>query len=80
MICHVSCWKGPHIVSGVRNMVPRGRSYDVDDQDSFWTAHAGDQFPEVLNAASWLSPKFRWQVKWCPVEVFGGRFLSVFDV
>lgn len=30
------------------------RSYDVDDQDSFWTAHAGDQFPEVLNAASWM--------------------------
>ncbi|CAK8999931.1 unnamed protein product, partial [Durusdinium trenchii] len=29
---------------------PKARSYDVDDQDSFWTAHAGDQFPEVLNA------------------------------
>ncbi|CAE7228599.1 SCFD1, partial [Symbiodinium sp. CCMP2456] len=29
---------------------PKPRSYDVDEADAFWTAHAGDQFPEVLNA------------------------------
>jgi len=29
---------------------PKSRSYDVDESDSFWAAHAGDQFPEVLNA------------------------------
>ncbi|CAE7938575.1 SCFD1, partial [Symbiodinium sp. KB8] len=29
---------------------PKARSYDVDEADAFWTAHAGDQFPEVLNA------------------------------
>ena len=32
-----------------------GRSYDVDEADAFWTAHAGDQFPEVLNAAPLLA-------------------------
>jgi len=29
---------------------PKVRSYDVDEADAFWTTHAGDQFPEVLNA------------------------------
>eukprot|EP00435_Cladocopium_sp_Y103_P054346 s2661_g17.t1 len=33
---------------------PKARSYDVDDQDSFWTAHAGDQFPE--DGAQALAP------------------------
>lgn len=29
---------------------PVARAYDVDESDSFWATHAGDQFPEVLNA------------------------------
>mmetsp|Transcript_69130 Transcript_69130/g.202434 ORF Transcript_69130/g.202434 Transcript_69130/m.202434 type:complete len:645 (+) Transcript_69130:116-2050(+) len=31
---------------------PKPKSYDVDESDSFWTAHAGDPFPNVADAVS----------------------------
>uniref|UniRef100_A0A7S4Q283 Uncharacterized protein n=2 Tax=Alexandrium monilatum TaxID=311494 RepID=A0A7S4Q283_9DINO len=31
---------------------PKPKSYDVDDSDSFWMAHAGDPFPNVADAVS----------------------------
>jgi len=31
---------------------PKPKSYDVDESDSFWAAHAGDPFPNVAEAVS----------------------------
>jgi len=31
---------------------PKPKSYDVDENDSFWSAHAGDPFPSVADAVA----------------------------